>query len=131
MSEIKVNMAFEREFRGEMKAKNATVRVGREEETLAPYDMLLGGLGACFYSTFVDIADKMRLTFDRAEISISGVRREETPRHLVTVAMVFTVFGAKEKAPFRRAVDLAAKYCSIHHTVSQVADIQIETVLRD
>ena len=62
LSETKVNMAFGREFRGEMQAKNATVQVGKEENCLAPYEMLLGGLGACFYSTFVDIADKMRCT---------------------------------------------------------------------
>jgi putative redox protein len=128
LSETKVNMAFGREFRGEMQAKNATVQVGKEENCLAPYEMLLGGLGACFYSTFVDIADKMRLSFDRAQIALSGVRREEAPRHLVRVTLVFTVFGAEQSKGFLRAVDLAEKYCSIRYTVAQVADIQVVTV---
>lgn len=93
---------------------------------MAPYDLMLGALGACYYSTFVGIADKMRLDYERAEITIHGVKREEVPTTLKTVDMVFTLYGAADQKGFERAANLAAKYCSVHETIAKVADIKLE-----
>jgi hypothetical protein len=53
MEEIDVKLRFGRAFKGELIAKKGSIPIGREEGNLAPYDMMLGALGACYYSTFV------------------------------------------------------------------------------
>jgi len=129
VGETKVKLEFGNEFEGTLLAGNGTVDIGRQEGALGPYDLLLGALGACYYSTFLDIAKKMRLEFERAEIGIRGVKREEVPTTLKTVEILFTVFGAKGDKGFSRAAELAAKYCSVHETVSKVAEINLHLEL--
>ena len=62
MSAINVKLNFGRAFEGVLEAKNATAAIGKDKEgKLRPYDLMLGALGACYYATFVGIADKMKL----------------------------------------------------------------------
>ncbi|MHC1787031.1 MAG: OsmC family protein [Christensenellales bacterium] len=126
MAETNVTLHFEHDFHGELLAKQGQVTIGREEGSLAPYDLLLGALGACWYSTFLGIAEKMRLHFERAEIAIHGVKREEVPTTLKTVQMTLTLFGAAEEKGFPRAAELASKHCSIHETLSKVAEMDLQ-----
>lgn len=125
MSEVSVAMSFSNEFEGTMSTKNTQVEIGRNQGQLLPYDMMLGALGACYYATFVDVAKKMRLQYQRAAIDIKGVKREEVPTILKEVAMTLTIFGAVDEKGFQRASAMAAKYCSVHETVSRVADINM------
>lgn len=132
MSEISVDLSFERIFSGELKARRGQAHIGKGgESSFRPYDLMLGALGACFYATFVDIADKMRLEYESADISVHGVKREEVPTTLKTVDMVFTIRGAKSAKGFERAAELAAKYCSVHETISKVAEITLKTVVEE
>ncbi|HPY95295.1 MAG TPA: OsmC family protein [Clostridia bacterium] len=132
MSETRVNLQFERGFRGSLKAEGASAEVGeRKDARLAPYDLLLGALGGCFYHTFVDIADKKKLVYDRADIAFHGVKREEVPTTLKTVTMDFTIHGAQDHKGFERTTELAAKYCSVHETISKVADITLNLHFAD
>jgi len=126
MDEIDVQLRFGRTFKGELSAKKGSVSIGREEGDLAPYDLMLGALGACYYSTLVGIADKMRLAYKGVAIDIHGVKRDEVPTTLKEVSMVVTVEGASEEKGFARAAELAAKYCSVHETISKVAQIDLE-----
>lgn len=125
MSEVSVAMSFSNEFEGTMSTKNTQVEIGRNQGQLLPYDMMLGALGACYYATFVDVAKKMRLQYQRAAIDMKGVKREEVPTILKEVTMTLTIFGAVDEKGFQRASAMAAKYCSVHETVSRVADINM------
>lgn len=131
MSETTVKLSFQRSFSGRLDAPQASIPLGKEEGQLRPYDLLLGALGSCFYSTFLGIADKMRLDYTEADLFIHGIKREEVPTTLKTVDMVFTIKGAKEQKGFERASELAAKYCSIHETIAQVAEIRLELAFMD
>jgi putative redox protein len=131
MKKTSVRLEFTNDFVGTVHAEHGDIHINREGQAIMPYDMLLGALGSCFYSTFLDIARKMRLEYEKADIDIVGVKREETPTHLVTVDMLFTLYGVKDDKGFQRAAELAAKYCSIHHTLSQVADIQLLVEFKD
>lgn len=131
MNKTSVKLTFTNDFVGTVHAAHGEIPINQDGQSLLPYDMLLGALGSCFYATFLDIARKMRLEYDRAEIDVVGVKREETPTHLVTADMLFTIYGAKEEKGFQRAAELAAKYCSIHYTLSQVADIQLKLQFKD
>ena len=126
MSEVSVSINFSNEFDGVMQAKNAKAQIGRKEGQVKPYDMMLGALGSCYYATFLDVAKKMRLKYQHAAIDIKGIKREEVPTTLKEVSMTLTIFGAAEEKGFERASKMAAKYCSVHETIAQVADIQID-----
>lgn len=132
MSETRVSLRFSRAFEGVLEAAHATARIGKNTDgCFKPYDFMLGALGSCYYATFVDIADKMRLEYEAVDIDIHGVKREEVPTTLKTVTMQVTVRGAKEQKGFRRAAELAGKYCSVHETISRVADITLELVFEE
>ena len=126
MSQSRVELKFSNAFEGVLTTARGTAAIGQKEGELSPYDMLLGALGACFYSTFLDIVKKMRLEYEGAAIDITGVKREEVPTTLSTVDIVFTISGAADQKGFQRAAELAAKYCSVHETVSKVAAIRLD-----
>ncbi len=121
----KVQINWENGFNGILKAPNGDFAVGGKKGQLAPYNMLFGALGACFYATFLDIVEKKRLTLKGATLVIDGTHREEIPFTLnyVTINMTIKAKGDEEK--FLRSVELAKKYCSIYTTVSQVAEITV------
>lgn len=129
MAQTTVRLDFDNTFAGTLTAQRGSAQIGRTEGTLAPYDMLLGALGACYYATFLDIAKKMRLSYQRVGIDITGVKREEVPTTLKTVDIAFTIRGAKGEKGFQRAAELAAKHCSVHETLSKVAEMSLRVVL--
>ena len=127
MTEITVNMSFENSFRGSLSGQRGQVPIGSSDAgQMAPYELLLGALGACYYSTFLGIAEKMKLQFERAEFTIHGVKRDEVPTTLQEVNMLFTIHGAADQKGFDRAASLAGKYCSIHATLEKVATMHTE-----
>ncbi|HHU55404.1 MAG TPA: OsmC family peroxiredoxin [Acholeplasmataceae bacterium] len=116
---------FSNSFSGKMIAPNGEVNIGKEE--LRPYNLLLGALGSCFYATFLDIVKKKRLSFSEASITISGNKREKVPTTLETVEMDFVIKGVEKENQdkFIKSAELGAKYCSIHETISKVANIKL------
>ncbi|MDD4079955.1 MAG: OsmC family protein [Eubacteriales bacterium] len=131
MEEIRVAMRFGNRFRGELISDDRQISIGKGAGGMTPYELLLGSLGSCYYSTFIDIARKMRLEYTGADILIRGVKRDEVPTMLKTAEMMVTIRGAKSHKGFARASELAAKYCSIHATLSHVADITLTLLFED
>lgn len=121
-----VNLNFSQDFVGKLQTKHGEFVVGREQNELEPYDMLLGALGGCYYATFLGIAEKMRLEYESVDFDITGVKREEPPTTLKTLEMKLDFHGVapKQENKFARALELAGKYCSIHETISQVTEIK-------
>lgn len=126
MSVKKVNVVFGNTFRGQLQAPNGSAEIGTEEGTVSPYDMLFGALASCLYSTFLDVAEKKRISYDSMAIEVSGEKREEIPTILKWVHVKMTVKGADKEKGLRQAAELAAKYCSIYHTLAQVAEMKLE-----
>lgn len=104
--------------------ERATVTLGSEPDQFAPYDLLLGALSACFYSTLSDVLEKKRMPLERVEILLSGEKRDAIPQLLQWVHMEIHVYGEVDQTQFEKAVKLAAKYCSIHETIKQVAHME-------
>ncbi|MGI6687806.1 MAG: OsmC family protein [Christensenellales bacterium] len=126
MKEINVSLQFGTEFEGTLQADDRQIAIGRKAGGMASYELLLGALGSCYYATFISIARKMRLEYEGADIAIHGVKRDKIPETLQTVEMTITIRGAQDEKGFDRASELAAKYCSVHETIAQVADIALE-----
>ena len=123
MSLKEVTLKFTNDFSGELVAPNGTVKIGTEAGTVLPYDMLPGALGSCLYSTFLDIMNKKRVKYDRAEIHIVGEKRTEVPTTLKWVKVDFKIVNPEKEVGIEQAVKLATEYCSIYQTISHVADM--------
>lgn len=122
----KVTLEFDYGFKGIMKTENHETNVGIEASTLSPYDMLLGALASCYYSTFLDVAKKKKIVFEKAEIYVEGEKRTQIPTTLkwATIHIVVTGASKKNESGLLKAAELAAKYCSIYETLTKVADLQ-------
>lgn len=127
MYKTNVELKFPQDFVGQLTTARGEFPVGSESARLAPYDMLLAALGSCFYATFLDIVEKMQLSYEQADIKLEGINRDEVPTTLQSVTIDFTLKGAnsEQRDKYERASDLAGKYCSIYQTVSHVADISV------
>jgi putative redox protein len=109
----KIDLEFNNEFKGVMKAPKGQVFIGSQEGELKPYNLLFGALASCFYSTFLDIVEKKRITFDGANIEVSGTKREEVPTTLNHVEIKLTLKNVSDESKFKKSAELAAKYCSV------------------
>jgi putative redox protein len=126
MSVLRVDLKFKDGFKGQMAAKNTTVAVGLEAGELRPYDMMLGALASCLYSTFLDVTNKKRITFEESNVIVTGEKREQIPATLKWVKVVIEVKGASEEKGVLRAAELSKKYCSVYETISKVAEMELE-----
>jgi putative redox protein len=92
---------------------------------MKPYHLLFGAVASCFYATFISVANKMRLSFSNVEIEVNGHKRDETPATLDYVKIEMVVYSGSDEEKLRKAAELGAKYCSIHETISKVAQIDL------
>ena len=106
--------------------ERAIVGIGSNPGEFFPYDLLLGALSSCFYYTLIEILEKRKIEIPTVEVIVTGEKRTEVPTTLEWVNMDITVTGNVDENKFLRSVDLAAKYCSIHETISKVAKMSHE-----
>lgn len=123
-----IKQTWDSEFKGIMETPTGTINIGDEENGMAPYHMLFGALGACFYATFLSIAKKKRLTFDKATLEVSGKKeeKEREPRLLEEAVMTLTITNPSNEKGFIRSAELGAEYCSIHKTLEKIAHIELK-----
>ena len=122
----KIEVKFSEGFKGELLAKNGKAKIGVEKGELAPYDMLLGSLATCLYSTFLDVIEKKRITFDESNVIVEGEKRKEIPATLEWVKVVIEISNVSNEKGVLKAAELAEKYCSIYETISKVAKMSLE-----
>jgi putative redox protein len=120
-----IQLQFSNTFVGSMTSPSGRVVLGSQPDGIAPYHLLYGALGSCFYATFLSVANKKQLVFKDANLEISGVKRDTVPATLESVKIVFTIRGGQDEAQLKTSAELGAKYCSIHETISQVATIDL------
>lgn len=122
-----VSIDFKEGFKGLGKTdKGFELRIGSDESSAAPYDLLFMALGSCLYSTFEDIAKKKKISYDNVKIEITGEKRDEVPATLKTCHITFEVIKASNEKGLEKAMELAAKYCSIFQTISHVSEMTWE-----
>ncbi len=126
MDKKEVSLVFNNAFEGELIAPKGTVKIGSVEGTVAPYDMLLGALGSCLYSTFMDVMKKKRINYERFEMKITGEKRTEVPTTLKWVNVEACVYAPEKETGVDQAFRLATEYCSIYQTLSHVAEMSYE-----
>lgn len=121
-----IKLEFTNTFKGTMTAPNGCVKIGNEPGEMRPYNLLFGALGACFYSTFLDIAAKKRETFGKASLEISGRKRVGEVATLEYVFIGMTIHNPCHEEQMKKCAELAAKFCSVYATISKVATIDLD-----
>lgn len=126
MRENTITLDFGNSFEGQLKTASATVDIGYGTgNRLGSYDMLLGALGCCFYYHTVRNAKKAKVEYERVHFNIHGLFRQAVPDTLEQVEMMLTAYGVKDRPGFERIIKEATGQCSVHATISKVADIKL------
>lgn len=109
---------------------NATEKAPIGAVGFQPYEMVLGGLGACLNYTFQDVLDKMRTTVGSVRYEITGLKQEAIPTVLQEVIIKVTLTGVDEtkKGKVEKAWLKATEYCSMYETLSRVATMKPELI---
>ena len=126
MKTDQVKVIFQDNFKGEMQSPTGKISLGKEENGMMPYHLLYGALASCFYATFLSVAQKMRLDFEQATITVDGEKRDEVPQTLSHVQMNLVIKNPSNEEKLRKAAELGAKYCSIHETILSVSTIDLD-----
>ncbi len=129
---LNVKLTFDGSFDGILTAKKGSARIGGEEGALAPYDMILGGLGACLNHTLQTILDKKRIEVGSINYEIKGEKRSTSPAMLQEVFVETVVTDAKkeDEANIEKAFEMATRHCSVYQTLSKVASMHAEIRFR-
>ena len=93
-------------------------------KTSSPYDYLMGALSGCLFSTFNDLAIKMKVEWEHVSFEINGEKKETPPTTFEWVTIDVLAKGVSDEARFTKAFETATRYCSIYTTVSKVAEMK-------
>lgn len=125
MAYDKIVQNWDFNYKGEIITPTAKVNIGETENGLYPYHMLFGALGSCFYATFLSVAKKMKLTFDKASVEVSGYKSDPSLKVLDRVDMELIIDNPSDENKLIKSAKLGAEYCSIHELVSKSAEIKL------
>ena len=126
--EISAKIVFGSDFNGVLKLREGEVAIGSKPDQLRPYDMIQAALASCLHATFLDIIAKKKLSIERCTYEVSGVKQDEIPSVLRHIHVKVIINPHEKEEQLRKAMDLAAKYCSVFNTLSQVAQMQLEVI---
>ena len=107
---------------------DASIESGGTDTGLNPKKLLLGSLCGCSGIDVVDILNKMKVPFEKIEITASAEQTEETPKTFRFIHMIYKTDVAAEHADkVARAVSLShEKYCGISAMLSKHCPITYE-----
>jgi putative redox protein len=126
--DVSARVTFGSDFNGVLKLQEGEVAIGVQAHQARPYDLLQAALAACLHATFLDIITKKRLTIERCEYEISGVKQDEIPSVLRQVHVRVRMNRHEKEDQLIKAMELASKYCSVFNTLSQVANMTLDVV---
>lgn len=123
----KISLNWTDELRFEGSSDGGMVAIdGDGMKGTTPVDLLLEAVAACTASDVVDILKKGRQVLRSMTVECSGERRDEAPKYVKRLHMVFRIAGDVDEAKVRRAVDLSLeKYCSVFHSLRM--DLAVDT----
>jgi putative redox protein len=102
---------------------------GNSKAAPSPVETFLGAIGTCAASDVVEILAKQRTPIERMSVDVTGVRRAEYPRRVMSLELMLTIAGKgidREKAERAMALSIE-KYCTV--AASLAGDIELTTVI--
>ncbi|MFW6088394.1 MAG: OsmC family protein [Gemmatimonadota bacterium] len=126
----KISLNWTEELRFEATSEGGKVAIdGDGMHGTTPVDLLLEAVAACTAADVVDILKKGRQELRSMIVECSGDRREEAPKYVKRVQMVFRMAGDVDEGKAQRAVDLSLeKYCSVFHSLRM--DLAVDTEIQ-
>jgi putative redox protein len=120
-------------FIGEATSGHAVVvDAGTEKSASSPVELVLIALCACTSVDVVGILKKKREPFTSLEVRAQGERREEYPRILTSIKLIYRVGGKVTHKAMEDAVRLSKdKYCSVSAMLQPAAKIDFEIEYAD
>lgn len=117
-------------FRGGEQGAPATLLDADGVDAPGPFIGLILSAGACAAADVVDILTKMRVALAAVSVELIATRRDEHPRRLMALELVFHLQGSGLTEPkAAHAVDLSiSKYCSV--LASLAPDITVTHAVR-
>ena len=91
----------------------------------SPMELLLMSVAGCSGIDVVSLLEKMRLSFERFDLKVSGNRQAEHPKFFNSITVTYKFWGENlEEVKLRKAIELSLdKYCSVSHTINKAAKI--------
>ena len=104
---------------------------GSGETGQSPVDALLTALASCAGIDVVDILAKRRTPASSLEVRVDAVRRDTTPKRVLSARLTFAIDGAGiEVEQAERAIALSfEKYCSVAASIKQDVELTSQLVL--
>lgn len=97
---------------------DASAEGGGQDGAARPVELLLCALGGCTGMDVVSILRKMRTEPASLEIDVEDDRREDHPKAIRGVHLVYRVTGALPEENLRKAIELSlSKYCSVANSL--------------
>ncbi len=107
---------------------DASIESGGTDTGLNPKRLLLGSLCGCSGIDVVEILKKMKVPFEKIEITAAAEQTDETPKTFRFIHMIYKTDAAAEHADkVARAVSLShEKYCGISAMLAKHCPITYE-----
>lgn len=107
---------------------DASIEAGGTDSGLNPKRLLLGSLCGCSGIDVVEILKKMKVPFEKIEITAAAEQTDEVPKTFRFIHMVYKTDAAEEYADkVARAVSLShEKYCGISAMLAKHCPITYE-----
>lgn len=101
------------------------VDAGGDGTGAGPMELVLMAVAGCSGIDIVDILRKMRVSYSRFEMFVTGQRADDHPRVFTGVHIVYRFWGRKLPLnKLERAVSLSlSKYCSVANMVNKTAEL--------
>lgn len=103
--------------------RGSKVELSSNDGAFSAYELLLGALSHCLFSTFKSLAEKMQIEYENVELDIVGVKRDEKVALLETAKLDIKATGVNDKDKFEKAIEISSRYCSVFQTLSKVATL--------
>lgn len=109
---------------------DAAEKVDGHDGATRPMEMLLISLGGCTGIDLNTLLNKMRVDYDRIDMSISGDRNDDHPKYYTEIHVDYRVYGADlPEDKVAKAVRLTQeKYCSVTHSLEAEVSYDYEIV---
>lgn len=119
-------MHFEGEGNSKLRTQiDSSVTAGGSGYGSSPMELVLMAIGGCSGMDIVSILEKMRVKYDRFEISVQGERAPEHPRIFTDIEVIYRFWGNElVEDKLLRAIQLSMeKYCSVANMMDKVANL--------
>jgi putative redox protein len=125
ISHIK-GMHFEGEGSSKIRTQiDSSVTAGGSGYGASPMELVLMAVGSCSGMDIVSILEKMRIKYNRFEITVQGERAADHPRIFTDIEVIYKFWGSElPEDKLLRAIQLSMeKYCSVANMMDKVANL--------